>query len=119
MLDQPGEETFGGLGAATLLNENVEDIAVSIDRTPEPETLSANRNDDLVYVPLVIRFGPVPADAGAKMATKAIDSQLNSFPADDDASLGKQVFNIGCAQSKAMISPDRICDDLTRKTKPL
>lgn len=118
LLDPSGEKPSRGLGVAPSLNQNIENITVSINRTPEPEFLSANGDDDLIHMPLVIRLGPVPADAGGKMAGEAIDPQSNSSLADDDASLGKQVLNIGCAQGKAMIGSDRISDNLTRKSKP-
>lgn len=39
--------------------------------------------------------------------------------ADNDPALGKQVLHIGSAQGKVVIGPDRIGDNLTRKTKPL
>lgn len=99
MLGQPRKEAFGGLGIATLLNQDVEYITVSIDRTPEREFLFTNRDDDPIHMSLVIRLGPFTADAGGKMAAKTIDPRPNSFPADDDASLGRQVFNIGGAQA--------------------
>ena len=40
-------------------------------------------------------------------------------PANDPATLGKKVFHIGCAQGKPMVGPNRVGDNLTRKTKPL
>ena len=39
--DQSGEETLGRPGVAAPLNQDVEHIAISIDRPPEPELLSA------------------------------------------------------------------------------
>lgn len=117
--DQPGEEASGGLGVATWLNQNVEYITVSVDCPPEPEFLAADHNDSLIHVPLIIRLWPVPANAGGKMAAKAIDPQSNSFSADDHAALREQILHIGRAQSKSVISPNRISDDLTWKTKTL
>jgi hypothetical protein len=43
--DKSEEEAYGRLGIAARLNQYVENITVSIDSPPEPEFLSANRDD--------------------------------------------------------------------------
>ncbi|MBB3291069.1 hypothetical protein FHT91_006093 [Rhizobium sp. BK347] len=98
--DQSGEEALVCLGGAAPLNQDVEHIAVSIDRSSEPELLSADRNHGLIYTPLAIGLAAVPANAGDKVAANAINLYTNSFPADDHTAFGKQVFYIRHAQQK-------------------
>ena len=101
------------------MNQYVENVAVRIDCSPEPEFLSTDGDDDFIHVPLVFRPWPLFANATGKMAAEAINPKSNRFPADNHASLGKQIFHIGGAQCKPMIGPNRISDNLTRKSKPL
>ncbi|MNE68314.1 hypothetical protein D3C80_1639680 [compost metagenome] len=70
-------------------------------------------------MPFVVWLGSVPTNAASKMAAKAIDPEANRFPADDHPALGEQILHVGRAQGKAVVGPDRIGDDLTRKAKPL
>lgn len=53
------------------------------------------------------------------MAAKAVDPKANNFPADDDTALSKKILHIGRTQSKVVIGPHRVGNNLTRKTKPL
>lgn len=117
--DQPREEEFGGFCVTTRLNQDVENITVRINCTPEPEFPAGDRDDDLVYMPLVIRPWPLFANAMSKIATRAVDPKANRFPAYDHASLCKKIFHIGRAQRNPVIDPYCISDNLTRKAKPL
>jgi hypothetical protein len=119
LLDQPGEKALGSLGVTASLNQNVENIAFCVNCPPEPEFLSADRDGYLIDVPLVVWLWSVPANAVGKMTAKAIDPKTNGFPADNYATLAKKVFHIRCAESKPVIHPHCVGDNLTRKTKPL
>jgi hypothetical protein len=54
-LQQLAEEPLGSLGASPALHENVEHVAVLVDRTPETVLLAANADKHLVQEPLVAR----------------------------------------------------------------
>jgi len=118
LLDQSGEKALGSLGVAASLNQNVEYVTIGINGPPEPEFLSTDRDDGLIHMPLIVRLGPVSANAVGKMSAKAVDPETNRFPAHDNTAFSKKVFHIGRAQSKPMIGPDRVGDNFTRKTKP-
>ncbi|ANP91656.1 hypothetical protein BA011_36825 (plasmid) [Rhizobium leguminosarum] len=97
LLDQPEEKTLGSLGVTASLNQDVENIAVGVNCPPEPEFLSADRDDSLIDVPLVVWIRSVPSNAVGKMAAKALDPETNSIPADENTAFSKEVFNIGRA----------------------
>ena len=66
LFDQPGEKTLGSLGVTAGLNQNVENIAVGVNCPPKPEFLSADRDDRLIHVPLVVWLWPVLRMQSAK-----------------------------------------------------
>ncbi len=72
---------------------------------------------DLVDVPLVARRRPISPNTICKMPPETIDPKPDCFPADNDTAFGEQVFHIGGAERKAMISPHCIGDDFTGKAK--
>ena len=59
---QSGEKALGCLGVTAGLNQNIKNIAVRINCPPKPKLLSADRDDDLIEVPLVIRLWSVFAN---------------------------------------------------------
>ena len=70
-----------------------------------------------VHVPFVARRRPIAPDTSGEMSAEAIDPKPDCFPADRDAPLCEQIFNIPCAEGKTVIGPNRLSDDLARKTK--
>jgi hypothetical protein len=70
-----------------------------------------------VHVPLAVWPWTILPDAICKMSTKAIAPQPNFFWADDHASRSQQILNVSGAQRKAMVGPNRVSNDLTRKAK--
>src|SRR5690242_12220152 len=57
LLQQFAQQAFGGLLIAPALDEDIENKALLIDRTPEPVLLASDGNDDLIKVPLVAAPG--------------------------------------------------------------
>jgi len=104
LLDQSGEKALGSLGVAASLNQNVEYVTIGINGPPEPEFLSTDRDDGLIHMPLIVRLGPVSANAVGKMSAKAVDPETNRFPAHDNTAFSKKVWrpvislgsNTGC-----------------------
>jgi hypothetical protein len=119
LLDQSGKKALDGLGVAASLNQNVEYVTIGANGPPEPEFLSADRDDGLIHMPLIVRPGPVSANAVGKMSAKAVDPETNRFPAHDNTAFSAKVFDISRAQSKPMIGPNRADDNFARKTTAL
>ena len=111
LCDQFAEETPRCLGVATRLNKNVEHITVCINRPPEPVFRPGNDDHRFVEVPFVVWLRSVPADAVREMPTEPVHPFADRLPADTDAPLCQQVFNVCRTQREAMISPDCIGDD--------
>jgi len=80
---------------------------------------TVDRDDDLVDVLLVGSAGSIASDASGELRAEAVHPQPDRLPADDDAPLGQQVFDVGRAQREAMVGPDRVGDHLAGKTEAL
>ena len=76
---------------------------------------TVDRDDDLVDVLLVGSAGSIASDASGELRAEAVHPQPDRLPADDDAPLGQQVFDVGRAQREAMAGPDRAGDHLAGK----
>ncbi len=88
-------------------------------RPPEPTLPAVDRDDQLVQMPFVGYPWPASPDAILEVAAHAVNPLSDGFPADRHTAFSEQIFNIGGAKRKAMISPDCIGDDLARETKTL
>ena len=117
--DEPHEKPLGGLRVTTRLYKDIKHVAIGIYRPPQPVLYTVDRDNDLIQMPLVVWGRPIPADAGCKMRAKPIDPKANGFAADYNAALRQKILDIRRAECKAMVSPDRVGDDLARKTKAL
>ncbi len=100
-----------------LLYKDIKRVAIGIDRTPQPEFLPANWQDSLIQMPLVDRTWTIALDTARKSSTKTIDPQSNDFSGDDGTAFCEQIFNIGCAEGKPELSPNRIRDGLSGITE--
>ena len=111
LLQELAEQAFGGLLVAPALDEDFENIALLVDRAPEPVLLAGYAEDDLVKVPFVAAAGGSPTNAS------------DEFPAEFQAPLPDTlvVTEMPRAVSLALtlrrstetgIQPDRIADEL-------
>ena len=119
LTDQPCQKAFGGHGIAARLDKDVEHVAGSIGRASEPMLYSVDRDHNLIKMPLVVRLYSITPDTSGKTRAQTIDTKPDFFPAYSHATLGKQILDICRAQREPMVSPDRVCDDLTRVAKAL
>jgi hypothetical protein len=106
------EEFLGGFLVALALHQDVEDVAVLIDRPPEVMPLSTHRAKHLVEVPRVTRSGapatPLICVRLAKFATPLADR----FVRHTDAAGTQQFFDIPVAEAKPVVQSHAMTDDL-------
>ena len=115
-VDQPCQKTSCSLGVVLWLNENVKDVAVRVDRPPEPVFSAVDWDDDLIQVPFVACGRSVAPDAIGKVAAKAVHPFSDRFPADHHTPIGEKFLDIRRAEREAMVDPDDIRNDFTRET---
>ena len=94
----------------------LQDVAVLIDRAPQVVNLPVDRDEDLVDMPDITK-----PPFSTLESTPVIRTELPAPPADRfighlDTALGKEIFDIAEAQSESVVHPDRVADDLGRKS---
>ncbi|GAB2187644.1 hypothetical protein LAB1_49540 [Roseibium sp. LAB1] len=70
-------------------------------------------------MPFGIGLWSVPASAAREVPTKPVHPFVDRFTADTNTPLHQDIFNICLTQRKAMVGPNRVGNDRTRKTKAL
>ena len=77
LLQQPGQQSPGGLGVATYLDDFIQNVAALIDGAPQPALLLADANGNFVEVPHIAggrRFAAqLRCDRGAVCPTPSAD----------------------------------------------
>ena len=109
-VDQPCQETSCCFGVASRLNENIQHVAVRVDRPPEPVFCAVDRDNDLIQMPFVNRSSSVPFDTIGEVAAKAVHPFPDRFPADHHTPIGEKVFDIRRTEREVMVDPDGILE---------
>src|SRR3954465_9843375 len=63
LLQQFAQQALGRLLVAPALDQDIENEALLVNRTPEPVLLAGDSEDDLIQMPFVAAAGGTPADA--------------------------------------------------------
>src|SRR6266704_6322255 len=111
------KEALSSLFVASALNQNIEDISILIDRSPQVVFFASDREYDLIHVPFV-------ATARAAM-TQFIGIGLTKFEAplphrfirDQNASLGHELFDVAKTEREAEVQPHTMTDHFRREAK--
>jgi hypothetical protein len=106
------EELLCGLLVSSTLDQDVQHVAVLIDRPPERGTLSCDRQKYLAHVPLI--SGPRTAAtqlSGELLATRATPF-ADGLRGHDHATCQQEFFDIADAQAEAKVPPHGVTDDL-------
>jgi hypothetical protein len=113
--EELAEELLGGLLIPPTLDQNVEDMAVPIDGSPEIMTLTLDGQKDLIQMPLIPRLrsavAPLISIRLAKLATPFPDG----FVGYHHPACKEQLFHITVAETKAEAQPHTMTDDLRWK----
>jgi hypothetical protein len=100
----------------TMRHQNVDHVPVLIHGAPQISLLAVDSNEDLIQVP-----GVTPPSLSSLPFPSIIETEFftplpDGFIGHDDAARGEKILDIPETQAEAMISPDRIADDLGRET---
>ena len=99
LLHELAQQAFGRLLIAPALDEDVEDKALLVDRTPEPVLLASDGSDDLVEGPFVAALRGAPPDAVGEFAAEfqaplaAVDLLRSSTAGHRDAARRQHLLN--------------------------
>jgi hypothetical protein len=110
------KESLCGALITMRLDQNVDHVAVLIHGAPQLLLLAVDSNEDLIQVPVVAQPSLSSLQFPSMVETELLTPLPDRFIGHDDAALGEKILDVPKTQAEAMISPDRIADDLGRKT---
>ncbi len=111
--DQSFAKPLGRICTSPDLNKDIKYVAVRVDGLTQPMLLAADRDENLVHVPFVVRLGTIAPDVGSKMRDETIDPKPNVFPATMAPRSAKR------SSTSAVLKANRVGNDLTRVAKTL
>jgi hypothetical protein len=100
-----------------LLHQNVQHYPVLIDSSPEIMDLATDPDKHLVEIPFIPGFRATALKGGRVLPAKTDAPVPNAFIADGHAPGRQDQFDIPQAKAETVIQPDRMGDDLRRKTE--
>jgi hypothetical protein len=112
LLQQFTEQAFGGLLVASTQDEDIENEALLIDRTPEPVLLAGDGDGDLVQVPLIAAMWSSPADALGDFPAEFQAPLPDRLVCHRDTARRQHLFDHVQTQRESEIQPHRIIDEL-------
>ena len=113
---QSSKESFRGALITARLNQDVDDVAVLIHRTPEILLLAVDSNEDFVQVPNIAKPALTPLQFSGIVRTELLAPEPNRLIRDGDSPFGEKILDIAEAQAETMVSPDGVTDDFRRET---
>tara|TARA_B110000305_G_C19359030_1_gene598419 strand:- start:850 stop:1311 length:462 start_codon:yes stop_codon:yes gene_type:complete len=117
--DQPLQKAPCCLIVSARLHQDTQHISICIDGPPQPVFHTTDRDDNFIQMPFIVGPRSISADAICEVSAETIDPKTYRFPTDVDTALGKQVLDIGCAQSEPVVCLNGIGDNLARVTQAL
>jgi len=116
---QRHQQALGGPFVASLLQDLFENVAMLIDRAPEPELGSSAFDNDFVQIPNIAGTGlpppQVPSDLGSELGGPAAHRLIGNV----DTALEQHFLNFTQAQIEPQVKPNLVSNDLRRKTVTL
>ena len=113
---ESSKESLCGALITMRLDQNVDHVAVLIHGTPQILLLAVDSNEDLIQVPVVAQPSLSSLQFPSIVRTELLTPLPDRLIGHDDSALGEKILDIPEAQAEAMVSPDRIADDLGRET---
>jgi hypothetical protein len=115
-LEQLTKKLLCRLFVAAALHEDIEDVVVLVNRTPEVMALAIDGQKDFIQMPLVTWLGSSVLQlirvALREFQTPLADGLLGHV----DATLQQGLFHVAIAQREAIVEPDPMADDLAGET---
>lgn len=109
------KEACGGSLVSVAGDQDIEDITILVNRSPKIAPLAADCDEQLVHVPDVTETTLSPPQGAGIRGSKLRAPGSNRFVGHRDTTLSEKVLDIAKAESKPMVQPNGMADDLGRK----
>ena len=97
------------------LDQQVQDLALAIDRSPQPEPPSIDGDNHFVEMPLQTRARTAGAEPLSELRAELEDPTSHRLVRDIDAALGQEFLDVTVAEGEAEIESNGMTDDLRRE----
>ncbi len=104
-----------GMLVPLRLDQQVQDLAFSINSAPEIDHASVDLEIDLIQMPGCVGLRSALAQACSDQWPKVVDPAAYRLIGDRDAAFGEQILCISKAQGETKVEPYRLLDGLRRK----
>ncbi len=111
MFQHLAKEALSGSLVSVACDQNIQDIAVLVHRSPKIMTFAADGDEHLVDVPDVAESTLSPPQSAGVRGSELPAPRSNGFVRHRDATLGEKVLDIAKAESEPMVQPDGVADD--------
>ena len=115
LLEQLSHQLERGSLVAFGLDQAVQDLAFSVDRSPKIHLPAADLYKHLVQMPTIIRSWPEVSEPLCIAVSELENPTTHSLVGDFEAALGQQILDVSEAQREAAIEPYGVLDDLRRE----
>ena len=115
-IEQKVEETHRRLSVSTRLQQHINHFTILIDCTPKIVLLALDLHRGFIYEEgVAIALVPTPWSCGV-FGSELDTPRTNRIIADSNPALGQSIFNITGAQVEATLEPNRVLNDVRRKS---
>ncbi len=98
----------GGVPIPARLEQDVDDLAILVDGSPEILTPAANGHEEFVQMPRVADWPRAPPEPPCVGHTADLAPLPNGLVRHGDAALGKQVFDVAETEGETVVEPDGV-----------
>ena len=95
--EQLAHQLDGRRPVSTTLDQDLEDLALVVDGTPQIHVLARDPDDHFVEMPAIARSRTAPSQASSDCRSEFEHRTANAFIGEVEATLGKQLFDIAIA----------------------
>ena len=92
--EQFAHQLDGGRPVSTTLDQDLEDLALVVDGTPQIHLLACDPDDHFVEMPAIARSRTAPSQAPSDRRSEFEHPTANAFVGEIEATLGKQLLHI-------------------------
>ena len=103
---------------SSALNQDLEDLALMIDRAPQVHMPAGDPDDHFVEMPAITRSRTAPSQSPGDRRSEFEHPTANALVGNVEPALGKQLLNIAIAQAEPEVQPDGMLDDDRREAMP-
>ncbi len=115
-LQQFAKEVFGRTSIAARLNENVDHVAVLVYGALEILPASLDIDEEFIEMPDIAQPTLSSPECSGVFRTELQAPLSNGLVGNDDPTLAHQVFNIPETQTKSVVEPKGVANDIRRES---